>query len=1028
MDKKQIINLCLKKEYTKRGNMLCKLQEHIIKLNKEHLLSNQDEIKNLKIINEASKLLNDLFYDKINIDMNNTKKIVNENNEMMDMIHINNLILYEKELKKLNIDDFNKIDKMIKNIINEIGCNNISNIINYLLKNSNYELLFQYVSNVDLLKFCNETFIPLFVTNGIYNNDEKIFIEIEKPIDISEKYEILLGNFYKLTLIINVYGNNLNIDIYGYFEYDNLNLKLRLSELSNNFIHNKKKELSEHVIKLKNKMSTIPIIFRENYIKNMTIGDILCNNKNTFAYNLIEDYEIYMKYISINNFKNLFNKFVDTTLLNKYKIIKLLLMNSNNKDAGLLFSLTKESKSGSVIISEIIYKNLNFSLQLKLHKTNISIKSEIEKINNIDSDDIDLKKQVILNKNMPNKVKKIALQKINEMKKGNSEHEKNALYVETLIGYPWIGENDGDIFSMHPNDMSKWKEIMIQTSDKLYKTVYGHKECKESIIELLGKWFSNPKSLGKAIGLWGPPGVGKTLIAKKLGDALGIPYTQINLGGIDDGTVLAGHSITYSGAVPGLIVKKMVEAGKSRCIMFFDELDKASYHNGRNEIYDILIHVIDSTSNNEFNDKFFQDVNFPINKVLFIFSFNDKDKIDPILLDRMEIIKVDAYMVDDKVNIVKKYLIDELKNDIGLNDIDIHISDDNIIYLVESFTFESGVRSIKRKIEKILLKLNKERIFMTGQFEKTREIKSIEITKDIIDNYLVKPNILYKKIHSMPEIGVVNGLYATTMGDGGIIPILIYMNNMGDNKFNLKLTGKQGKVMRESVLFSFTIAINCVKSKYASIFFKKYHGGLHIHTPDGATSKDGPSAGSAFTLAFLSKILDKKIKNDIGITGEIERDGCITAIGGLEYKLPGAKKAGIKLVFVPMENEKDIEKLKQINKTLFDDNFRYMLVGHIKEVLNYALIEDVDNDNDNINNICFEKTFDGNKYLTNKIYNDIFKKHIIDSDSDSSCTESNLNNSSNDSSNDSSIQSSNESPNSSNDSSNDSLIESPIAS
>ena len=679
---------------------------------------------------------------------------------------------------------------------------------------------------------------------------------------------------------------------------------------------------------------------------------------------MINDYEIYTKYSTITNFKQLFTNFIDSKLLTKFKIIKFLLMNSNNKDAGLLFSLTKESKTGSMIISDIIYNNLNFSLQLKLHKTNISIKSEIEKINNIDNDDIDLKKQVVLNKNMPQKVKKIALQKINEMKSGNSEYAKQSLYVETLVGYPWIGENDGDIFSIHKNNMSKWKEIMNETTDKLQHTVYGHKQCKESIIELLGKWFSNPKSLGKAIGLCGPPGVGKTLIAKRLGDAIGIPYTQINLGGIEDGTVLSGHSITYSGAVPGLIVKKMVEAGKPRCIMFFDELDKASYHNGRNEIYDILIHVIDSTSNTEFNDKFFQDVNFPINKVLFMFSFNDKDKIDPILLDRMEIIKVDAYTVEDKVNIVKKFLLDELKADIGLNDLNITISDENIIYLIESFTSEPGVRSIKRKLETILLKINKDRIFMNAPFEISRNLDILEITKDMINNYLVKPNILCKKINTVPEIGTVNGLYATTMGDGGIIPILVYSNNMGNNnKFDLKLTGKQGKVMKESVLFAFTIAINLIKSEYTSIFFEKNVGGLHIHTPDGSTPKDGPSAGSAFTLAFISKILDKKVKNDIGITGELERDGCITAIGGLEYKLPGAKKAGIKLVFVPKENEKDIDKLKKSNALLFDDTFKYMLVEKIEQVLEYALI---DGEYD-MENISYEKTFDPTTYIIDKL-------------------------------------------------------------
>jgi ATP-dependent Lon protease len=204
-------------------------------------------------------------------------------------------------------------------------------------------------------------------------------------------------------------------------------------------------------------------------------------------------------------------------------------------------------------------------------------------------EDVDLKKQVMMNRSMPPKVKRCALEKLNEMKAGNSEYYKQLLYVKTLIDYPWTGDNDGDIFALHKNDIKKCEEIMRQTQDNLNVKVYGHKETKETIVESLGKWLSNPKSLGKAIGLHGPPGVGKTLIAKALGDALGIPCVKINLGGMSDGAVLSGHSITYSGAVPGLIVKKMVEAGKPRCIVVFDELDKTSYHHGRNEIFDILI-------------------------------------------------------------------------------------------------------------------------------------------------------------------------------------------------------------------------------------------------------------------------------------------------------------------------------------------------------------------------------------------------------------------------------------------------------
>lgn len=990
-----------KNEYATRSKIIIGFSSHVEKIYADFIFSNTERSKHMKSINDLVGSLNTIYNNRMNsivgtsdIDIDNSvdgettksemkneiKKIerLDENIEnviKMPMLNnknitgkikldtidnLFNLSFFRNEMKKMCPNDFISLDKKMRELACTFGAKSFYDILFIFTGCDKNMILSEYSESKQVLGILDNMFVPLYVVDkGTCNKSE---LRIYKPNMVPEKYEIMLENFYKIEIDVCMYGENNSLNVYGYFEADPISSYIRTSQISNRYIYDRRKYFSELIVTAKaKKINSVPTSFKDSYVRNLTVGDLLSYNDTSFTENLLSDYAIYQKYSSLNNFKALFAEFVQAKLLVKYKIIKFLLLSSNTSDAGLLFSLTKESKIGSSIISDIIYKNLSLQLQSKLHKANVTIKAEIEKISNLDPDDVDLKKQVISSKNMPQKVKKMALEKINEMKSGNSEYYKQLLFVKTLVDYPWTGDNDGDIFSVHKDDITKWEEIMTKTHDKLHSKVYGHNECKETIVELLGKWFSNPKSLGKAIGLWGPPGVGKTLIAKELGDALGIPCVKINLGGMEDGAVLSGHSITYSGAVPGLIVKRMVEAGKPRCIMFFDELDKACYHHGRNEIYDVLIHVIDPTTNAEFNDKFFQDICFPINKTLFMFSFNDKSKIDPILLDRMEIIKVDAYTPEDKINIVNKFILKDLKEDIGMSKTSIKISDENILYLVDSFTQEPGVRSIRRKIEKILLKINKEKIFKTGMFEKSRDINDIEITRDMIDKYLQKPTIVVKKVGFIPEIGTINGLYATSLGDGGIIPILIYKNQTGKTeKFGLKLTGKQGKVMQESVSFAFTIAINIIKEKYGRKFFENYPGGLHIHTPDGATTKDGPSAGSAFTVGFISRILDKRIKNDISMTGEIERDGCITAIGGLEYKLPGAKKAGVRLVFIPKENEQDLKKIKENNKTLFDENFKYIIVEHVRDILDLALIED---NYIYSQDATYQKLFNHKKYL-----------------------------------------------------------------
>lgn len=936
----------LQSEYKRFSSLINNMITHLERLAVINIINNNEKIKNIETLNDTVKELNDTYNIKLRKIQNDNKtvdkklkKIImslsindinSENiyNNLIDIININKLYNIDT-YKEYYINDFNIIEKKLLKIGSIFGFYNIYDALN-LLYGVQFKLLFRKNEILDII---NTYYIPISYNTFINNHETSTVISKIKNSDNN----YILENYAELEIIANI--KNKKYVFEGYYSNESSNCILRTSQICNSYLFKKKKDFDQ-CIQSNNYLNEK---FKNVFMKNINIGDIISYNKESLIKKIESDYEKYIKYSKMN-FKNLMNEFTNnnTSINHLYDIIKLLLYGTQDciNIAGLLFSLIKDKKNGSIFIADIIYKNLNYNSQVKLKRSTSNIKLELDKLKNLTSEDVDMKKQIALCKNMPSNVKRLSLEKLEEMKTSTNEYSKQSSFVNILLNYPWKDNND-DIFTNLNKDIKKSKEFLLKSKQVLDNRVYGHVDCKNVIHELIGKWITNPLSIGKSIGLYGPAGVGKTLIAKGLGEALNIPFVQINLGGLEDGCVLNGHSYTYSSAQAGMIIKKMVEAGKSRCVMFFDELDKACAKHGINEIFNVLIHATDTNTNDAFNDKFFQEITFPINNVLFVFSYNDPSKIDKILLDRMEKIEVGAYSVVDKLNITNNFLLKEISKDINLEYESIKINDKDIEYIIDSFTFEAGVRELKRKLETLFLKLNLDRIYKRNIFENRDDFSKenpITLTREMINEYINKPNLNIKLIHNTPDIGIINGLFATTSGYGGIIPILIYNNYIG-TKFDLKLTGSQGDVMRESVSFAFTTAMNLIKCEYRDNFIKLNKYGLHIHTPDGATPKDGPSAGSAFTTAFISRILNKKIRNDIAMTGEIEMNGNITEIGGLHYKLSGAKKAGVKLVFVPKNNEKDIIKIKENDKKLIDGDFNIKLVSHITEILNDALLE-----------------------------------------------------------------------------------------
>jgi ATP-dependent Lon protease len=484
---------------------------------------------------------------------------------------------------------------------------------------------------------------------------------------------------------------------------------------------------------------------------------------------------------------------------------------------------------------------------------------------------------------------------------------------------------------------------MNKVLEVLDDSIYGHTYAKNQIMKIIGQWMNGEQS-GYCFGFEGSPGIGKTSLAKKglancLCDESGVsrPFSFIALGGSSNGNTLEGHGYTYVNSTWGKIAEILMESKCMNPIIYVDELDKVSKTENGKEIIGIFTHLIDQTQNDCFQDKYFSGIDLDLSKALFIFSYNDPDQIDRILLDRIHRIKFDNLTIDDKMVIVRKFILPEINKKMGFINI-VNLSDEIIEYIIENYTIEPGVRKLKELLFDLHGEINLE-ILRTKSTE-TLELP-IEITKDNLENkYLIKYQKIQEKIiHSSPQMGVINGLWANSLGRGGIIPIqtLFYPSSVF---LDLKLTGLQGDVMKESMNVAKTLAWNLTpderKTELLAQFDKTKCQGLHIHCPEGAVSKDGPSAGAAITTAIYSLFTKTKIKNDIAITGEINLQGEVTAIGGLDVKIIGGIKSGVTTFLYPKSNHKEFLDWKNKHKKQKHEPILFIEVSTIEEVFKYV--------------------------------------------------------------------------------------------
>ena len=492
----------------------------------------------------------------------------------------------------------------------------------------------------------------------------------------------------------------------------------------------------------------------------------------------------------------------------------------------------------------------------------------------------------------------------------NSPAESGVIrtYIETLLEMPWdkAGKDNQDI---------KYAEEVLEADH------YGLEQVKERILEFLAVRSLTKKGESPILCLVGPPGTGKTSIARSLAKALKKPYVRISLGGVRDEAEIRGHRKTYVGAMPGRIANGIRQAGVKNPLMLLDEIDKVST-DYKGDTFSALLEVLDSEQNYKFRDHYLE-VPLDLSEVLFIATANSLQTIPRPLLDRMEVIEVTSYTENEKLHIATEHLIPKQLEKNGLKKEQLKISKNAVWKIASNYTKEAGVRQLEREIGNICRKAAKE-ILTTGK-------KSVTITEKNLFKYLGKEKFTYQMANAADEIGIVRGLAWTSVG-GDTLQIEV---NVMPGKGEIMLTGQLGDVMKESARTGISY-IRSVSRDYqiADDFFEKYD--IHVHIPEGAVPKDGPSAGITMATAMLSAITEKKVRADIAMTGEVTLRGRVLPIGGLKEKLLAAKNAGIKTVLVPKKNLADVEELSQeITKGL-----EILPVEHMEEVLKAAFVSE----------------------------------------------------------------------------------------
>lgn len=504
------------------------------------------------------------------------------------------------------------------------------------------------------------------------------------------------------------------------------------------------------------------------------------------------------------------------------------------------------------------------------------------------------------------------VQKLEKMSANSAETNVIRSYIDTCLEIPW------GVYTKDKNDINK-------IASHLDKNHYGLKKVKENVIEALAVRTLNPDINGQIICLAGPPGIGKTSIARSIAEATGRKYQRIALGGVHDEAEIRGHRRTYIGAMMGRIMYAVKQSGSANPLILLDEVDKLGkdFHGDPTSA---LLEVLDSEQNSTFYDHYI-DLPFDLSKVMFITTANDYSAIPAPLLDRMDVIHLDSYTREEKFNIAVRHLISKQLKRHGLTARQFKISDNAVYDIIDSYTRESGVRSLERMISGLMNKVAVK--IVSG------EIKSAKITENNIEDYLGSRKYKRDSMNKKDEVGLATGLAWTSVG-GETLPVeAAVMSGSG----KLELTGSLGDVMKESAHAAYTCVRTMAEKLHIDEDFYKTKD-IHIHVPEGAVPKDGPSAGITLATAITSALTGIPVRRDIAMTGEITIRGRVLPIGGLKEKAIAAYRLGIKTIIIPQDNKSDLDEVDDIVK----NSVEFILADNITTVLSAALVDNKNSD------------------------------------------------------------------------------------